>query len=518
MQGTDLLRDPGIQKALTRSKFTERDVPELSTAIGDAYAGLTSEQKQALQGLSDELDTFPVPKLMAFGSLLQYLKKNKDRYEAVVEKLYSSGLLNEGDLPEEYDDRLFAIIEGMVHQAMMKKPEGGGPNMPAPMPTAPGYKKGGIVGLHEAAQRVKDAGRNDDTMLAHITPEEAVLLQSRGGAGSINPMTGLPEYGFFSSIGSFFKSAAPVVLPILGGLVGGPFGAAAGAGVGSLIGGASPASAMKSALFAGAVGFAASGVSSMMQGGTFMGGVTNALPESFGGGLNTVEGGGKQLGFLESMKGGPAPAVTPPSDIGSTTGASSNLVSQNAAADAARSFDASTASSGAVPKAPVSSGGALSGLGGLVDKAGTWIKTNPWPAVGIAGVGGALLASSMGNKSTPATPLAKGPTGQELLASNPNRYAFNISNFTPAQRAPTSTVVPYQPGGLGAIRMAMGGVAKHGGQIDGPGTGTSDSIPARLSDGEFVMTAKAVRGAGGGDRMKGARKLYEMMHKYERMA
>lgn len=518
MQGTDLLRDPGIQKALTRSKFTERDVPELSTAIGDAYAGLTSEQKQALQGLSDELDTFPVPKLMAFGSLLEYLKKNKDRYEAVVEKLYSSGLLNEGDLPEEYDDRLFAIIEGMVHQAMMKKPEGGGPNMPAPMPTAPGYKKGGIVGLHEAAQKLKDAGRNDDTMLAHITPEEAMLLKSRGGEGSINPMTGLPEYGFFSSIGSFFKSAAPVVLPILGGLVGGPFGAAAGAGVGSLIGGASPASAMKSALFAGAVGFAASGVSSMMQGGTFMGGVTNALPESFGGGLNTVEGGGKQLGFLESMKGGPAPAVTPPSDIGSTTGAGSNLVSQNAAADAARSFDASTASSGAVPKAPVSSGGALSGLGGLVDKAGTWIKTNPWPAVGIAGVGGALLASSMGNKSAPATPLAKGPTGQELLASNPNRYAFNISNFTPAQRTPTSTVVPYQPGGLGAIRMATGGIAKHGGKIDGPGTGTSDSIPARLSDGEFVMTAKAVRGAGGGDRMKGARKMYEIMHKYERMA
>jgi hypothetical protein len=153
-----------------------------------------------------------------------------------------------------------------------------------------------------------------------------------------------------------------------------------------------------------------------------------------------------------------------------------------------------------------------------VDKAGNWIKTNPWPAVGIAGVGGALLASSMGNKSTVPGALPTRQTGNDVLAANPNRYAFNISNFTPAQRAPTPTVVPYQPGGLGAIRMAMGGVAKRGGHIDGPGTGTSDSIPARLSDGEFVMTAKAVRGAGGGDRMKGARKLYEMMHKYERMA
>jgi hypothetical protein len=61
-------------------------------------------------------------------------------------------------------------------------------------------------------------------------------------------------------------------------------------------------------------------------------------------------------------------------------------------------------------------------------------------------------------------------------------------------------------------------VAKAGGHISGPGTGTSDSIPARLSDGEFVMTAQAVRGAGNGDRMKGARKMYELMNKFERMA
>ena len=39
-----------------------------------------------------------------------------------------------------------------------------------------------------------------------------------------------------------------------------------------------------------------------------------------------------------------------------------------------------------------------------------------------------------------------------------------------------------------------------------------------LSDGEFVMTAKAVRGAGGGDRMEGARKMYEMMDQFEGQA
>ena len=56
------------------------------------------------------------------------------------------------------------------------------------------------------------------------------------------------------------------------------------------------------------------------------------------------------------------------------------------------------------------------------------------------------------------------------------------------------------------------------GEVSGPGTGTSDSVPARLSDGEFVLTAKAVRGAGGGDRDMGAARLYDMMSELEATA
>ena len=59
---------------------------------------------------------------------------------------------------------------------------------------------------------------------------------------------------------------------------------------------------------------------------------------------------------------------------------------------------------------------------------------------------------------------------------------------------------------------------QQGGESKGPGTGTSDSIPAMLSDGEFVMTADAVRGAGGGDRREGAKKMYEAMDKLEARA
>jgi hypothetical protein len=36
-----------------------------------------------------------------------------------------------------------------------------------------------------------------------------------------------------------------------------------------------------------------------------------------------------------------------------------------------------------------------------------------------------------------------------------------------------------------------------------------------LSDGEFVMTAKAVRGLGDGSRQQGVRKMYDMMRAFE---
>ena len=72
-------------------------------------------------------------------------------------------------------------------------------------------------------------------------------------------------------------------------------------------------------------------------------------------------------------------------------------------------------------------------------------------------------------------------------------------------------------GAQGGVVQAYrnGGFPRKTGQINGPGTGTSDSIKAMLSDGEFVMTAKAVRHAGGGDRRDGARKMYKLMHNLE---
>jgi hypothetical protein len=74
----------------------------------------------------------------------------------------------------------------------------------------------------------------------------------------------------------------------------------------------------------------------------------------------------------------------------------------------------------------------------------------------------------------------------------------------------------FNAGGIASLRS--GGYPRRTGQISGPGTATSDSIPAMLSDGEFVMTAKAVRGAGKGDRRAGAKRMYALMNQLEQNA
>ena len=71
---------------------------------------------------------------------------------------------------------------------------------------------------------------------------------------------------------------------------------------------------------------------------------------------------------------------------------------------------------------------------------------------------------------------------------------------------------------------ARGGLAEYPPRdllVEGPGTERSDEIPAMLSDGEFVMNSKSVRGAdpsGRGNRYAGANNLYNMMRNFEMRA
>jgi hypothetical protein len=126
------------------------------------------------------------------------------------------------------------------------------------------------------------------------------------------------------------------------------------------------------------------------------------------------------------------------------------------------------------------------------------------------------LASAMQPDQTQAADMGnyKGPSEEEI-----KKNRFPAGSFT-QYVAPKVNVVPTYSPAYPTYYAAEGGEldARIGGHLNGPGTGTSDSIPAKLSDGEFVMTAKAVRGAGGGSREKGARKMYDLMHRFEKRA
>ena len=69
--------------------------------------------------------------------------------------------------------------------------------------------------------------------------------------------------------------------------------------------------------------------------------------------------------------------------------------------------------------------------------------------------------------------------------------------YDPSQLATAAGITEQQARDFQIGRFGDTGTFNVGGVVNGPGTGTSDSIPAMLSDGEFVMTARAVDGAGG---------------------
>lgn len=124
-----------------------------------------------------------------------------------------------------------------------------GPVMPAPQ----NFAKGGIAELPSDLTAVTEAlrsmGRNGDTILAHITPEKARLLQARGGSGTINPVTGLPEF-FLKSLGRAISRGVKSVVRGVKKFVKSPVGRIiTGVAIGTILG---PAAA--TSLFGGAAG------------------------------------------------------------------------------------------------------------------------------------------------------------------------------------------------------------------------------------------------------------------------
>jgi hypothetical protein len=116
----------------------------------------------------------------------------------------------------------YGQVHNMQEPMPQQEPYGMGNNMPQPMGFMPSnqqgypslgtsfsnnsmnqnYAKGGRVsnrGFKESMQRVSGLGQGGDTVLAHISPEEAQELAYKYGA-DINPLTGLPQFNWFDRL------------------------------------------------------------------------------------------------------------------------------------------------------------------------------------------------------------------------------------------------------------------------------------------------------------------------------
>ena len=138
----------------------------------------------------------------------------------------------------------------------------------------------------------------------------------------------------------------------------------------------------------------------------------------------------------------------------------------------------------------------------LTTNPGILRKFGPSVALGL----GATAAFGGFDRPVPPKIETASEKAAKLYAANPQKYStlpLDHNYFAPRRYTPQ-----YAAGGGEMYPERIGA-------IDGPGTGVSDDVPALLSDGEFVMTARAVRGAGNGSRDKGVRKMYQMMRRFE---
>jgi len=326
--------------------------------------------------------------------------------------------------------------------------------------------------------------------------------------------------------------AAPYALAALPGAAGAFFGSgilgpAVGAGLGSfggtLISGGSFSDALKSGIMAGGI----AGV-----GGAIFGG--GGLPK-FGGpkGMGSPIAGGKG-----ALTGGLGQVPTPGVGIAKT------LTGYQPGVSAMMGPQTTGVFAGKVPTSVFQGPKAVSGLQNLRNIASKFkpgnilqaVKDDPKKAAKYAavGLGGAALLGSAGMKQQ-AVPdvdmegIRTGKSARDIMKANPFKHW--IQNLTWQDPQGVTQGVKYV-GGIPQFGVKEGGIiqAKDGGLLNGPGTGTSDSIkghiegdggvkqPVRLSDGEFVVKANAVKNLGGGSTREGAKKLYALQRQWDNMA
>ena len=445
--------------------------------------------------------------------MLEFALNNPNQYPQIRDAIVKDRLADAEDLPEQFNPvvliSVLVMLYGLQERSTTKMARGG---------------------LAAAAKQLRRAGRNGDTMLAHINPREAQMLKQAGGSGTINPSTGLPEYFNF---GDIFKLVLPIALDFIAPGIGTTLGTALGA----------------SASFAPALGGAliGAGTSAITGGNPLQGAIMGGMGGGLGGNLGQMfapdasaatQGllGSGLAGAVGGMASGRGPlegAVQGAlgSYIGNKVGGmgGSGAVGTGLAAGSENFRNAMVA--GYDPQTALTSG-ALSGLANsmrkpsqtAVDSLGQTAK----PTSGSASSGfgfdklGALLpfAGLLSAPSEAQTAVKSMSPDQQEYFNRPSikwdwpkmqqdaaRSNMSLSQFM-AQSWPQITSGTYN---MPVVKKARGGALSQMAYFaEGSGTGRDDTIDAKLSDGEYVFDAETVALIGDGSSKAGAKKLDQM--------
>lgn len=350
------------------------------------------------------------------------------------------------------------------------------------------YAKGGLA---SEAKNVANAGVGGDSMVIHINRDEYNKLCKEWGEPTINPHTGMPQWTPFWKQSWF----APVA-----GLIGT---AAIGMGGGELLGGllgSAGASTLANATGIGALGSTTVGTlagnAALGAGiGALTGGAKGALTSGLLAGAGTV--GASALGNY--LGGGASPSGLSTSDAKTLdTNLGKGFYDQNINIYQPEASGASAMQ-------------AASGGSGLMN-AVKGFATDPGKMAAAA----LVLGDMAGGSSAPATAaqptstttdpnltkhLAMNPLNRQRTMNLPGSNYYNYGSMPQQQfYAPSPAEQQQEP-----VQAAHGGPLSH--YVQGGGTGRSDSIPAKLSDGEYVMDAETVALLGDGSSKAGAQRL-----------
>ena len=514
--------------------------------------------------------------------LIKFLEAAVDHpehYDKLRAAAIMDGKLDQDTLPPQFNPQiiisLLIALYGLRDRIAGKEQQPNQGMMPPPMqqPQPPMMQPPQAMaqgGLASAAQHIQAAGRGGDTMLAHINPREAAMLKNMGASGSINPRTGLREFGlnwksmistllpaaigvFAPAVGNYFASAEGAGLGKWGGLAATTLTAGAvGAGAAALTGG----NILKSGLQSGVLGGLNAGlgseigklaeiknpIASSAFGGALIGGGINALTHDdimkgvLQGGIGgALAGAGPQLankfaqgspnlgsGISTAARVGgnmltagyePGQAAT----SGALAGLAKGLWDKNSPADQAVQQTADE-NSGQLAKDTLGQPST-----NVVKPAGD--KSMDWGTIGLLGIGGVAAASMLGGSDKIQQAIATSPkltTEQQIYMSKPlSTWDFDKIAVEAAKEGvdvATWTAMNWNDVSSGKynvtqpqpVQKAQGGLSKIAYLAQGSGSGRDDTIDARLSDGEYVIDAETVALLGDGSTKAGAAKLDKM--------